>query len=312
MKKALAVLVLAVAVAASALALSFRAERLPVSQLDQAELPKAEPPAEMTLSALPTGVMPSVAAFAYRGGGFDDARDYTMTAILVHHPKGDLLFDTGFGRDVDRHASSMPWLMKVLTRYRKATPAADQLAAAGYDLRRLAGVVLTHAHWDHVSGLPDFPGVPVWIDEAEGAFIRSDSSLSALARSFGELPYRIYAFEGGPYLGFPRSHDVWGDGSIVLVPSPGHTPGSIVAFVALPSGTRYALLGDLVWQSEGVDRPAERPWLTRTMVDDDPAAVRENIQRVAAIRARFPGFRFLPAHDGRAMGALPVFPQVAR
>jgi len=312
MKKAFAVLVLAVAVAASALALTFRAEWLPVSPLVEAALPKAQPPAEMTLSALPTGVMPSVAAFAFRGGGFGDARDFSMTAILVHHPKGDLLFDTGFGRDVDRHAIAMPWLMRMTTRYRKATPVADQLAAAGYDLRRLAGVVLTHAHWDHVSGLPDLPGVPVWIGAAEQAFIRGGSSLSALARSFGKLPYRIYEFEGGPYLGFPRSHDVWGDGSIVLVPAPGHTPGSIVAFVTLPSETRYALLGDLVWQSEGVDRPAERPWLMRALADEDPAAVRENIQRVAAIQARFTGFRFLPAHDARAMGALPTYPRVAR
>jgi N-acyl homoserine lactone hydrolase len=45
---------------------------------------------------------------------------------------------------------------------------------------------------------------------------------------------------------------VWGDGSIVLVPAPGHTPGSIVAFIALPTGKRYALIGDLTWQLEGV------------------------------------------------------------
>jgi N-acyl homoserine lactone hydrolase len=312
MGRALAVLALALAAAAAALALSFRAERLPVSPLAAEALPRADPPTGMTLSALPTGAMPSVAAFAFRGGGFGDPRDYCMTPILVHHPKGDLLFDTGFGRDVDRHASYMPWLMNALSSYRKATPVADQLATAGYDARRLAGVVLTHAHWDHVSGLPDLPGVPVWVDEAELAFIRSGARMSDLARSFGDLPYRVYAFEGGPYLGFPRSHDVWGDGSIVLVPAPGHTPGSIVAFVTLPSGTRYALLGDLVWLVEGVERPAERPWLTRALVDEDAAGVRENIQRVAAIQARFPAIRLLPAHDARAMGALPVFPGAAR
>lgn len=312
MKGAIAILLLAVAAAVLALALSFRAERLPVTPLADATLPRAEPPAEMTLSALPTGAMASVAAFAFRGGGFGDARDFSMTAILVHHPKGDLLFDSGFGRDVDRHARTMPWLMRALSRYQKGTPVAHQLSAAGYDPRRLAGVVLTHAHWDHVSGLPDLPGVPVWIDAAEQAFIRGGASMSALARSFGELPYRLHGFEGGPYLGFPRSHDVWGDGSIVLVQAPGHTPGSIVAFVALPSGTRYALLGDLVWLGEGVELPAERPWIMRALVDEDPAEVRENIQRVAAIHARFPGIRLLPAHDARAMGALPAFPSVAR
>ncbi|WP_430336319.1 MBL fold metallo-hydrolase [Rhodococcus sp. ACT016] len=37
----------------------------------------------------------------------------------------------------------------------------DQLGAASYDFGGLPGILLTHAHWDHVSGLPDFPDVPV-------------------------------------------------------------------------------------------------------------------------------------------------------
>jgi glyoxylase-like metal-dependent hydrolase (beta-lactamase superfamily II) len=166
--------------------------------------------------------------------------------------------------------------------------------------------------WDHVSGLADLPGVAVWVDAPELAFIRGGARMSSLARSFGALAYRVYSFEGGPYLGFPVSHDVWGDGSVVLVPAPGHTPGGIVAFIALPSGARYALLGDLVWQTEGIEIPAERPWLTRAMVDEDPAAVRETIGRVAAIHARFPGIQLVPAHDGRALASLPAFPAVAR
>jgi len=308
-KRGFVILALAVGVAALALGLSFRGEKLPLPSPGDWALPSAHPPADMTLSTLPTGAMPSVAAFAFRGGGFGDARDFAMTAILVHHPRGDLLFDTGFGRGVDRHARAMPWLMKVLSSYRKATPAADQLATAGYDPARLAGVVLTHAHWDHVSGLPDMPGVPVWVVASERAFLEARSP--SLARDLGALAYRIYAFDGGPYLGFAKSLDVWGDGSVVLVPAPGHTPGSVVAFVTLPSGARYALLGDLVWLREGVEIPAERPWLTRVLVDDDPGAVRENIEHVAAIHARFPEIRLIPAHDARALGELPRFPAVA-
>jgi hypothetical protein len=65
----------------------------------------------------------------------------------------------------------------------------------------------------------------------------------------------------------------------------------------------------LVWQSEGITRPAERPWLSRVLVDDDAEAVRGVVAHVAALRARFPETTWLPAHDARAWAALPVFPQ---
>ena len=49
--------------------------------------------------------------------------------------------------------------------------------------------------------------------------------------------------------------EIAGDGSVVIVPEPGHTPDSIVIFVSLPSGVRYAFVGDLAWQMEGLDIP---------------------------------------------------------
>jgi glyoxylase-like metal-dependent hydrolase (beta-lactamase superfamily II) len=168
--------------------------------------------------------------------------------------------------------------------------------------------LLTHAHWDHVSGLPDLAGVPVWMSPEERQFVASGGPMGALFRSFTGLTVREYAWDGGPYLGFPRSHDVWSDGSIVLVPAPGHTQGSIVAFVTLPSGSRFAFVGDLVWQREGIEIPAERPWASRELVDEDPAAVRENIARMARVHAQFPAITIVPAHDARVWAELPAFP----
>lgn len=154
-------------------------------------------------------------------------------------------------------------------------------------------------HWDHISGVPDFPGVPVWLGAVERAFIQSGGEWSEVMRSFGELPIRPYTFDDGPHAGFAESFDVYGDGAIVVVPAPGHTPGSVVIFLTLPSGARLGLVGDLVWQSEGLSLPAERPWLSRRRVDEEPAEVRAMIPKVAGIRARFPEIRWLPAHDAR-------------
>ena len=298
--------------ALAALGWSHVPQRLPVAALVLPAMPPATPPAGMSLSALPTGSMEALAAFAYRGGALTEQREFSQTAVLVRHPKGDLLFDTGMGRHAAEHFAGTPWLMHTLSKLKLDKPVADQLVAQGYDLTKLAAIVPTHVHWDHISGVPDFPGTPVWLTAAEQSFITHGGAISELARSFGKLPVRSLEFADQPYLGFERSLDVWGDGAIVLVPTPGHTPGSIIAFITLPSGQRHALLGDLVWQTDGIERPAERPWISRWLVDDDAEGVRRAVSHVAALRQHLPQINWLPAHDGRAMGKLPVFPAAAQ
>ena len=71
-------------------------------------IPRAEPPGDMELIAVPTGVNNRVAAYAYRGGSVFDRRDFYIGAALVKHPQGDLLVDAGFGRDIARQFSTMP------------------------------------------------------------------------------------------------------------------------------------------------------------------------------------------------------------
>ena len=122
---------------------------------------------------------------------------------------------------------------------------------------------------------------------------------------FPNVHYEEYAFDGGPYLGFSRSHDVYGDGSVVVVPVPGHSPGSVAIFVTLPTGRRYLFVGDMVWQREGITEREERPWIVQRMADDDPPTLRESLLRVAAVHARFPEITLVPAHDPRGYADMP-------
>lgn len=283
---------------------TFQASPLPAPPAFPGALPKASPPSEMAVFQLPTGVTHRSAGAAYRGGSFRDQRDFAMTATLVKHPKGDLLIDTGFGRQIDSQFRDMPRAFRLLTTYERTRAAADQLADAGYDAKRLRAILLTHAHWDHVSGIPDFPGTPVWVTPEERRFIDEGGMTTTVARSMSGVHYEAYSFENGEYLGFPRSHDVYGDGAIVIVPAPGHTPGSVIVFLTLPTGKRFALLGDLVWQREGITLREEKPWVVRTGVDHDPGRVRENLLRMNAIATRFAELTLVPAHDARGFAEM--------
>jgi N-acyl homoserine lactone hydrolase len=95
---------------------------------------------------------------------------------------------------------------------------------------------------------------------------------------------------------------VHGDGSVVVVLAGGHTTGSVVVFVTVPTGKRYAFIGDLTWQLEGVGQLAERPLLMRKLADVDAGQVREGLLRVASLAGLM---QVVPAHDVSAYEGIP-------
>lgn len=269
-----------------------------------AALPAADPPLGMAVYQLPTGTYETRVAFAVHGGSFRDKRDFAATAILVEHPEGDFLIDAGFGSHVADH-------VRMLTPFTRAPfqatrTAAQQLQDAGYDLARLRGVILTHSHWDHSSGLDSLP-IPIWINEAEREYAATDGDGKVFRAVSPGHEIHEYTFDGPAYLGFPESFDVFGDGSLVIALAGGHTTGSVVVFVTVPSGKRYAFIGDITWQLDGIERRVERPWLLRTLADSDAGLVREGILRAAALTDMM---QVIPAHDLRAYEGIPVLPRV--
>lgn len=305
MKVVLGALALLLAAVAALVASNRRAD-IPLPDLAIA-VPQALPPSDMSIAILPAGRMHSRAGFAYEGGSLLEARVFAMTPVLVRHPRGDLLIDAGFGSAVQEHLQTTPLLMRALSRIDAMPTAAEQLKAGGYDFSRLRGVLLTHAHWDHVSGLADMPSVPALLPQAELDFVRACSEPAALACSLGERPWQTYAFDGGPYLGFPASHDFYGDGAVVAVPAAGHTPGSAIVFVNLPDRSRYAFIGDIAWMREGVELPAQRPWLSRSQLREDAAAVRAQLAHLHQLQGLVPRLTIVPAHDDRVFGSLPRY-----
>lgn len=148
----------------------------------------------------------------------------------------------------------------------------------------LMAIIPSHMHWDHVSGLADFPDTDVWVQPAEREHAAQGHPPAFLQSQFsGVKRWRELSFLPTPYLGFAAQRDVFGDGSVVLVPLAGHTAGHVGLFLNLPSGRRYFFTGDVTWTLEGLQRPADRPWITRNAVklDHDSTGNRRAIPALA-------------------------------
>jgi N-acyl homoserine lactone hydrolase len=96
---------------------------------------------------------------------------------------------------------------------------------------------------------------------------------------------------------------VYGDGSLVIAHAGGHTTGSVIVFVILPAGKRYAFIGDLTWQIDGIRRRVERPWLLSKLADSDPEQLRQGLRRVIAVESLM---QIVPAHDLDSYQGIPL------
>ena len=256
----------------------------------------------MAIYQLPTGTYETRAALAVQGGSLRDKRHFAATAVLIHHPKGDLLIDAGFGSRVAEHVAMLPRLVRA--PYQVSRTVSEQLDASCYDHNRLLGVLVTHSHWDHVSGLDDLR-VPVWINRAELRYAAADPDGKVFRNLFPAPEIHEYRLDGPAYLGFPASFDVHRDGSVIVALAGGHTPGSVVVFVTPRTGGRYAFIGDLTWQLDGIRRRVERPWLLRKLADSDAEQVRQGLSRMIALTDVM---TVVPAHDRDAYQSIPLLP----
>jgi len=273
--------------------------------------PEDLPP--ISFSLIETAHGSTLEALFFRGGGWFTGRRVSHTVALVRHPQGLLLIDTGLGEDIERQfAAEMPWALRLLMSFDEARSANSQLKAAGLDPTEVSDLLLTHLHWDHAGGIEDFPQAEVWhpqqgIDEAIST-AEDESAFFLSQLDSPSIRWHPFLFDDEPYETFPVSKDFYGDGSIVLVPMPGHTETSLGIFLNLQDGRRFLFSGDTTWALEGFLRPSHKFKVARWLVDLDKEALAGTIVRVYRLLQRLPELTIVPTHDGRAQEGLAHFP----
>ena len=265
------------------------------------------------LAVVRVASLPVREGMLFSGGRFGEMATTNFSAFVVEHGSQRLLIDTGLGaRIAQQYAADMPrWGRPFFRAPEPVDPVRRQLEAAG--VGAISRIVLTHAHWDHASGLEDFPGAEVWAAEAELATVRAARSGigSAWPSQVGSpaLRWRAFAFAGPAFEGFERSDDLFGDGRVVAVPMAGHTPGSVGVFVTVSSGRRFFFVGDVVWTTLALAEERPKFWPARLLVDADAEATQHTIALIRAAQQRDPALVVVPAHDALVQDRLGYLPR---
>jgi N-acyl homoserine lactone hydrolase len=255
--------------------------------------PDMTPAAEVRLYALDGGRVLATGADAAEmsddGAYAGRTLDMPVPCFLVRHPLGDLMWDTGMSRtrtDLGDWATS-------------GVSLADQLSTIGLRPADIRFLSVSHGHWDHSGNAGLFAGSTWIVNPLEREIMFNDENRATAAMDdYGAL-------EAAEALLITDDHDVFGDGSVVIVQAPGHTPGHTVLLVRLAEAGPILLSGDLWHLSES--RTSRRVPTFNT----DRAQTLASMDRVEALvtanRARV-----VIQHASEDQASLPRFPTALR
>jgi glyoxylase-like metal-dependent hydrolase (beta-lactamase superfamily II) len=169
--------------------------------------------------------------------------------VIRHPTRGTFIVDTGVERalrdDVERSAvSGLVRRAMHLEKMKVRMPLGDWLAK---EQKPLAGVLMTHLHLDHISGMPDVPkGTPIYCGPGESSmrqFLHLFSQGTTNKELEGQAPTQEWGYAADADGRFDGVVDVFGDGSLWAIWVPGHTPGS-TAYLARTAKGPVLFVGD--------------------------------------------------------------------
>jgi N-acyl homoserine lactone hydrolase len=231
------------------------------------------------------------------GVGKDDWVPIPIVAFLLEHPgAGRILIDTGLHPSVAvKPAESLGRLVTLAFRDLEMDPSQAvpaQLRELGVEPTEVGTVVMTHLHVDHASGISQFPEATFLVSRAEWeAATAQGQTHGYMTRQFDHaFDYRLLDFDGeetSSFSGFARSFDLFGDGSVRAVYTPGHTLGHM-SVVVRTAGGEVLVAGD-----------AHVPHRT-----EDDHLYRRSLREIQQYVRETPDALVIPGHDWEAWQAL--------
>ena len=231
-----------------------------------------------------------------------------VPAFLLTHPSaGHVLVDTGLHPSVTVKPSAnlgraAAWIARPRIEAGRDLP--SQLRERGIDPKSIRTVLMTHLHLDHTSGISEFPSSTFLVSAAEWRAATSDHRPAMRGYRHAHFDhlfdFRTLAYDApdvASYASFGRTIDVFGDGSIRLAFTPGHTHGHQCVIARLRDRD-FVIAGDAVYTTGQLDDAPEPP---RPV---DLHKWRRSLRELQRFRERYPDSVIVPGHDPKAWATL--------
>ncbi len=205
-------------------------------------------PAAMKLYVFDCGQMEMADLGPFDRGGAYNGRPGSglVTCYLIRHPDGDFLWDAGLP---DAIAENPEGVAEGGFKITVPKTLASQLAEIGVKPADIEFFSISHSHFDHVGNGNLFAGSTFIVQKAERAHMFRDAA-RADARSFAAYD----KLETAKMREIEGDHDVFGDGKVMIVSTPGHTPGHSSLLIRLENYGPFLLTGDLYHFTEAREK----------------------------------------------------------
>ena len=252
----------------------------------------AATPASVTLARLDCGSIEvsDLSVFSVAGSYKGVDKTLTDSCYLIRHGDDLMLWDTGLPGDLVGKGRQGEAPMKM----RLDASLVDQLAALGIAPGDIDVVGISHLHDDHTGQLAMFPNAKLLTGKGDWDAITAAKP----DQRINVAPYAHWAKDGGSVEPVSGDHDVFGDGSVVMLDLTGHTPGHTGLKVVTP-GKTYLLTGDVAHFHANYDANDVPTWNT------DKAASVESLKRFKAL-AEEAGATVVIQHDPADIGLVPA------
>jgi len=213
--------------------------------------------------------------------------DLPINAWVIEHPEGIIVVDTG-----DVAATKSQFVTQSKYDIQPEQEIGPQLSKLGIQIADISKVVLTHLHGDHTGGLSYFPNTPMWISEGEHRFFHSrvghtmHQLVTHLPEWFKPSPI---VFQPERFGNFDHGFPLTKDGTVIAVPTPGHTAGHM-SIVVIDRDVHYFIAGDVTYHEQAlIQQQLEGPSFNARQ---HPAT----LKRVLDYTQQYPTV-YLPSHD---------------